>query len=100
MARKLDLPAAVAEAVIVLLMLGLVFVGGLVGWIVGHERSRTHTVTVGAGQLSASGKFDPHVAAGAHDFVQFACAQCHGPEGRGGASADVPALTNVAKAFP
>jgi mono/diheme cytochrome c family protein len=97
--RGLDLPAAVGEAIVVLLALGLMFVAGLVGWIVGHERSRTHTVTVGATASSVSASFDPHVAAGAHDFVQFACAQCHGPQGRGGVSPDVPTLTNVAKAF-
>ncbi len=39
--------------------------------------------------------FDPHVAAGAHVFVQFACAQCHGMQGRGGVSPDVPALTSA-----
>jgi cbb3-type cytochrome c oxidase subunit III len=37
------------------------------------------------------------VAAGAHDFTQFACAQCHGEQGRGGVSSDVPALTQVGK---
>src|SRR5207248_10514307 len=37
------------------------------------------------------------VAAGAHDFTQFACAQCHGERGRGGVSADVPALSQVGK---
>ena len=39
----------------------------------------------------------PSVAAGAHDFVVFACAQCHGDRGRGGVSADVPALDQVGK---
>ena len=37
------------------------------------------------------------VAAGAHDFTQFACAQCHGERGRGGVSSDVPALSQVGK---
>jgi mono/diheme cytochrome c family protein len=36
------------------------------------------------------------VALGAHAFVQFACAQCHGDRGVGGVSADVPALQNLA----
>jgi cbb3-type cytochrome c oxidase subunit III len=97
--RGPDLPAAVAEAIVIILVLGLMFVAALVGWIVGHERSRTHTVTVGASASTVSASFDASVAAGAHDFVQFACAQCHGPQGRGGVSPDVPALTNVAKAF-
>ena len=39
---------------------------------------------------------DPKVAAGAHDFAGFACAQCHGDRGRGGVSPDVPALTGIA----
>jgi mono/diheme cytochrome c family protein len=56
-------------------------------------------VTVGGGTevTSTGGQIDPHVAAGGHDFVQFACGQCHGEQGRGGVSADVPALTDVGK---
>jgi mono/diheme cytochrome c family protein len=45
----------------------------------------------------AAARVDPHVASGAHDFVQFACAACHGPLGRGGVSPFVPALTGVGK---
>jgi mono/diheme cytochrome c family protein len=58
----------------------------------------TKTITVvgtvpngGATSVSTS------VAAGAHDFTQFACAQCHGDRGRGGVSPDVPALTQIGK---
>jgi mono/diheme cytochrome c family protein len=40
---------------------------------------------------------DPHVAMGAHLFVQFACSACHGEQGQGGVSSDVPALTEVGK---
>jgi cbb3-type cytochrome c oxidase subunit III len=39
------------------------------------------------------------VAAGAHDYNQFACAQCHGIGGVGGVSADVPALNKLGTAF-
>jgi mono/diheme cytochrome c family protein len=46
-----------------------------------------------------AGKVDPHVAAGAHDFVQFACAACHGSLGRGGVSPYVPALSGIGKAL-
>ena len=53
----------------------------------GHRDSRS----------TASAPVDPHVAAGAHDFVQFACSQCHGDRGRGGVAPAVPALTSVAK---
>jgi mono/diheme cytochrome c family protein len=42
---------------------------------------------------------DPHVAAGAHDFVQFACAACHGSLGRGGVSPFVPALRPIGKSL-
>ena len=38
----------------------------------------------------------PEVAAGAHAFLQFACAQCHGDRGAGGVSPDVPALQQLA----
>ncbi|HEX2434588.1 MAG TPA: cytochrome c, partial [Gaiellaceae bacterium] len=40
---------------------------------------------------------DPHVAMGAHLFVQFACSACHGEQGKGEVSTDVPALTDVGK---
>jgi mono/diheme cytochrome c family protein len=40
---------------------------------------------------------DPRVASGGHLFVQFACSQCHGQQGRGGVSPDVPALTTVGR---
>jgi mono/diheme cytochrome c family protein len=50
----------------------------------------------GGASAPAAG-MDPHVAAGAHDFVQFACAACHGNLGRGGVSPYVPALNTVGK---
>ncbi len=40
---------------------------------------------------------DPHVAMGGHLFVQFACSACHGEQGKGGVSSDVPALTDIGK---
>ena len=54
-------------------------------------------MTVGSSGTSpaAAATVDPHVAAGAHIFVQFACAQCHGIQGKGSVSPDVPALTAV-----
>ena len=42
---------------------------------------------------------DPHVAMGGHLFVQFACASCHGKQGKGGVSPDVPALKDVGKSL-
>jgi cbb3-type cytochrome c oxidase subunit III len=71
----------------------LAAVAGLVGWGAGHYTNRVKTV--GTVTTTASATVDPKVAAGAHEFVQFACAQCHGANGQGGVSPDVPALTNA-----
>ena len=66
---------------------------GLAGYVVGHA---TRTSAAPAPEAAAeTATVDPHVAAGAHDFVLFACAQCHGPNGRGGVSPDVPALEEI-----
>jgi cbb3-type cytochrome c oxidase subunit III len=74
----------------------LIAVAALVGFAAGHytraESSGTTTTTT-----QSSAAVDPTVAAGAHVFVQFACAQCHGLNGQGGVSPDVPALTSVGK---
>jgi cbb3-type cytochrome c oxidase subunit III len=56
--------------------------------------TKTVTVTVGA-PTAPTGQVSNLVAEGAHDFNQFACAQCHGPNGRGGVSKYVPALKTV-----
>jgi mono/diheme cytochrome c family protein len=55
----------------------------------------------GGGKEGAAGTnpADPHVAMGAHLFVQFACSACHGEQGKGGVSPDVPALTDVGKSL-
>jgi mono/diheme cytochrome c family protein len=75
----------------------LVAVGGAVGIAAkGGKKTTTLTQTI-ATSPAAAAPVDPHVAAGAHDFVQFACNQCHGDRGRGGVSSAVPALTTVAK---
>lgn len=74
-----------------LLSVGLAFAAGFAGWVVGHT-----TRPAATGTKAAAATVDPHVAAGAHDFVNFACAQCHGEQGRGGISPDVPALKKVA----
>jgi len=87
---------AAAEATIALLALGLAFVAALAGWVVGRSTRATRTVAA-ATAPTPTASVDPTVAAGAHIFVQFACSQCHGEQGRGGVSSFVPALTNVAK---
>jgi mono/diheme cytochrome c family protein len=74
----------------------LVLVGGLIGIAAKSTNNKTKTVTSTTATLSTAA-VDPSVAAGAHDFVQFACAQCHGLQGRGGVSPAVPALTGVAQ---
>jgi cbb3-type cytochrome c oxidase subunit III len=76
----------------------LVAVAALVAWAAGHYTNRTTTVGATA-TTSASTPVDPKVAAGAHAFVQFACAQCHGLNGQGGVSPDVPSLTTAGKAL-
>jgi mono/diheme cytochrome c family protein len=66
----------------------------------GGTKTVTKTVTVvGAVPNGGATSVSANVAAGAHDFVQFACAQCHGERGRGGVSAEVPALSQVGKQF-
>jgi mono/diheme cytochrome c family protein len=82
--------------ILALIAAALVGVGGLVGIAAKSSNSKTETVTVGPAQIQTSA-VDPHIAAGAHDYVQFACAQCHGLQGRGGVSPTVPPLTGVAQ---
>jgi cbb3-type cytochrome c oxidase subunit III len=86
---KRDGLALVVLAVVIL----LVVVAGAIGWGAGHYTNRTKTV--GSVTTTATASVDPKVAAGAHEFVQFACAQCHGLNGQGGVSPDVPALTGA-----
>jgi cbb3-type cytochrome c oxidase subunit III len=90
------------DNVIIGLLAGIVLIAliavGIVAWGAGHGSAKTTTVTVSAGpSTTAAARVDPHVAAGAHDFVQFACAQCHGEQGKGGVSPDVPSLTDAGK---
>ena len=74
----------------------LVAIGGGIG-IAASGGSKTKTVTVARTSPAENRAVDPRVAAGAHDFVQFACARCHGERGRGGVSPAVPALSTAAK---
>jgi mono/diheme cytochrome c family protein len=97
MARR-TIRSATAEAALVLAAVGLAFAAGFAGWVVGHATRSAPAATPSAAATPAAA-VDPHVAAGAHDFVNFACAQCHGERGRGGVSPDVPALTNVAQSL-
>jgi mono/diheme cytochrome c family protein len=90
------LPAVLAAAA------AMVAAGVAVGFAVGHYTSKTTSVTVSVAAPAqpaapAPAAVSPAVAAGAHTFVQFACSQCHGSQGRGGVSPDVPALSQVGK---
>jgi mono/diheme cytochrome c family protein len=78
----------------VTIIVALVFALGLgaAGFFVGRDTKGT-SHAAGTTTVTTIVQVDPKVAAGAHDFVQFACAQCHGMNGRGGISPDVPALT-------
>jgi mono/diheme cytochrome c family protein len=100
--RRPALSAHLAEAAIVLVTLALAFAAGAAGWVIGNSSggsTKTVTVTTPATASTSSAAVDPQVAAGGHIFVQFACAQCHGEQGQGGVSPDVPALTKVAKSL-
>jgi mono/diheme cytochrome c family protein len=57
----------------------------------------TPALLAGCGGGAGTNPSDPHVAMGGHLFVQFACASCHGMQGKGGVSTDVPTLTDVGK---
>jgi mono/diheme cytochrome c family protein len=82
--------------------IALAIATGAVAYAAGHYGEKTSTVSV---QVSAQPspasypKVSPQVAAGAHTFVQFACVQCHGPQGRGGVDPAVPALSTVGKSL-
>jgi cbb3-type cytochrome c oxidase subunit III len=76
----------------------LAVVAGVVGWGAGHYTNRVKTVGV-VTTTAANASVTPKIAAGAHAFVQFACAQCHGENGQGGVSPDVPSLTQAGKAL-
>jgi mono/diheme cytochrome c family protein len=80
----------------VLVAFAFIVAAGLGGFFLGRATKGTKTVAAATTQMTPS-NLDPHVAAGAHDFVNFACAQCHGLDGRGGVSPYVPSLSKVGK---
>jgi mono/diheme cytochrome c family protein len=80
--------------VLAVVALLLVAVAAAIGWAAGHY-TRKGSAAGGTASTASSASVDPTIAAGAHAFVQFACAECHGPNGQGGVSSDVPALTTV-----
>jgi len=104
MARERDaergvriLPAVIGAVI------ALAIAVGAVAYAAGHYGERTKTVTSQSTGPATTGPLFPKVstavAAGAHTFVQFACSQCHGFQGRGGVDPAVPALTTVGKSL-
>jgi mono/diheme cytochrome c family protein len=91
------LPAVIAAGVAVAIAVGVV------AYAAGHYGEHTQTLTIqaagGGATAPTSSKVSPQVAAGAHTFVQFGCAQCHGPLGRGGIDPAVPALKTVGQSL-
>ena len=88
---------AVAVAAIVLTLCGV----GVAAYYFGKSNgsSTPAASTAGGGGSTGGGQaaaVPQDVALGAHAFVQFACAQCHGDRGVGGVSPDVPALNTLA----
>ena len=77
-------------------LLALLAVAALIGFAAGHYTNHSST-TAAVTTVAQSTSVSPTVAAGAHDFVGFACAQCHGESGQGGVSPYVPALTSAGK---
>ncbi|HEY8029684.1 MAG TPA: c-type cytochrome [Gaiellaceae bacterium] len=77
---------------------------GVVAYAAGHYGELTKTVTTqSAGPTTTAvtsyPRVSPAVAAGAHTFVQFACVQCHGVQGRGGIDKAVPSLKTVGRSL-
>jgi cbb3-type cytochrome c oxidase subunit III len=87
------LPAVIGAGIALAIAVGAVAYGA------GHYGEKTTTVSAQGGQLNSPTypQVSPQVAAGAHTFVQFACVQCHGPQGQGGVDPAVPALNTVGK---
>jgi cbb3-type cytochrome c oxidase subunit III len=83
----------------VFLLVALAFIGAalLGGFFLGRSTKHTKTVAAPSTTQSTGATIDPRIAAGAHDFVNFACAQCHGLDGKGGVSQFVPSLSTVGK---
>lgn len=87
-------PTLAIEGAIMLILVALLVPAGVVGWVIGHS-GKSQSPTASRPAQAVAAHLSPAVAAGGHLFVQFACEQCHGLQGRGGVSPDVPALTHV-----
>jgi mono/diheme cytochrome c family protein len=99
--RTTDGSAVGIAVAAIVLVIGAVAV---TAWLGGRASTSARTTTVvstttGGSTTPAATNVSDTVAAGAHDFSQFACAQCHGIGGVGGVSPDVPALNQLGTAF-
>jgi mono/diheme cytochrome c family protein len=88
-----------AGIAIVLVIVGVAVTAWLGGRANASGRTATVVRTTGPAGSTTAANVSAIVAAGAHDYTQFACAQCHGIGGVGGVSADVPALNRLGSAF-
>jgi mono/diheme cytochrome c family protein len=88
--------ADAASGLAVLLALSLAIAGVVGGYYFGRSTKHASAAPTTVATATTAATVDPHVAAGGHVFVQFACSQCHGPQGKGGISPDVPTLAKVA----
>ena len=61
--------------------------------------TRAPAPAAGRPTSASIGSLPPAVAAGGRDFVGFACGACHGVNGKGDVTPDVPALTGAGKEF-
>ncbi len=84
-----------AAAAFVLFALACIAAALLGGFFLGRSTKNSTTASVSTPTIPTATTVSAQVAAGAHDFVNFACAQCHGLDGRGGVSPYVPALKNT-----
>ena len=95
--RKREWSDAGAEALVILIVLGLLAVAAFVGWVAGHESrtDKTVTVTVGAptgGTTTAIGGDVGNPTAGKSVFTSAGCGSCHTLEAAGASGTVGPNL--------
>jgi cytochrome c6 len=74
--RRPSLSEAAAEGAVMLIVIGLLFVAGFVGWVIGHNvGGPTKTVTVGS--ASSATATTSSAQAGKTVFVSAGCGGCH-----------------------
>ena len=93
--KRRDWSTDAVGGLIMMIAVGLAVGAGIAGFFLGRDTKHSTVTASTSASPQASATVDPHVAAGGHIFVQFACAQCHGMQGRGGVSPAVPALKTI-----